>query len=172
MIQQNQAYRDVWSSCLSTDHKRILGLNFCFKCSMWKEMAEIKPLSHGTSWRWPCQRFGHYHGSWGQRVNSICAIWVSTCYGISATLRPQGPGFYRLWGKLPACIMFGCPLLIEYAQLPFVHADLVIVYLITYLHAQLLSLGTSRHICICKSWLGLLQNDCTCKLQQGPFINP
>ena len=33
------------------------------------------------------------------------------------------------------------PLLFEYAQLPFIHADLVIVYLITYLQAQLLSLG-------------------------------
>lgn len=28
------------------------------------------------------------------------------------------------------------------------------------------------HICICKSWIGLQQNDCTCKLQPCPFINP
>lgn len=54
----------------------------------------------------------------------------------------------------------------------FVDADLVIAYSITYLHAQLLSLGTFTHICICKSWLELQQNDCTCKLQPCPFINP
>lgn len=66
----------------------MFSLNICFKSRVWKEIAEIKPLSHGTSWRWPCQRCGHYHGSWGQRVNSTCATWDPRL----------ALGFKQLWG--------------------------------------------------------------------------
>lgn len=83
-----------------------------------------------------------------------------------------GPGFHRLWSKLPVCRTIQVPPAFWICTTAFVDADLVIVYLITYLHAQLLSLGTFTPICICKSWLELQQNDCTCKLQSCPFINP
>lgn len=75
MVQQEWASWNIQSSLLTTHHKRVFSLNYRFTSSVWKEMAEIKSLSHDTSWRWPCQRAGHYHGSWGQRVNSTCATW-------------------------------------------------------------------------------------------------
>ena len=76
----------------------------------------------------------HGHNDFYKAVSNSTTAWLYGACGVNCSLF----GIGERTGNTPLEAM-----VFEYAQLPFIHADLVIVYLITYLHAQLLSLGTS-----------------------------